>query len=466
MFDPSNKILIVDDIEGELITLAKVFLSNGVACRTILYDGNYNTPLEGVRVLFLDIKILGKAFDLNQEIFDYTKDRDLSAVFNDLAFAIQSCISKDNGPYALIFWSNNIKVVPNFISYVRERYPDLASPILIDAIDKTTFIGKSIEEFNVKINQIFENKPIKLLFEFENNCNNAAIQTVNELFKIIPKNIKPEDRLWANNIGFSENFDLIFSSIATKTLGTEHAKLNVDRAVVEALLPIFNHRIINNSIIESNWSNSLRAIDSNNIKYPEGFTEGVINTIFHIDTSSNITSNIRGAVYEFHIEKSFLQKFFNNRNPFNLIPYFKNMEDKTKLYFTKFFSFSKETPEADKNQIRADSKFIVIEISASCDFSQNKSRNNKFVLGLMTPKFKKDYIDHKMISDSVFYKEIPEFSMNGKEFNIWINLNFVISDFSENKNFGKPLFIFKKEIMDMIGNRYANHISRIGITSF
>ena len=84
----------------------------------------------------------------------------------------------------------------------------------------------------------------------------------------------------------------------------------------------------------------------------------------------------------------------------------------------------------------------------------------------MTPKFDNNLIDIDNTSNAVFYKEIPVFSLNGSEFNIWINFNYVISEFSKNKKFGNPLFIFKKEIMDMIGNRYANHISRIGITSF
>ena len=461
MFDPSNKILIVDDLEDELITLAKVFLSNGVGCRTILYDGSYNNPLKGVRIAFFDIKVLGKSFDLTQETFDYTSDRNLSAVFNDLAFAIQNCIAIDNGPFALIFWSKNTKVISNFRVYVNDRYPDLPSPIFIDAIDKNTFIGKSTEEFLVRFNEIFQDKPIKLLFEFENNCNSASEKTVNEIFQIIPQNISSTTLPWGDNRDFDKNFDLVFSSIASKTLGIEYAKLNIDRAIYEALLPIMNYRIINNSINEKVWDKFLSAIKSNKINYPNGFNEGILNSTFHIDNVSQVTTDKRGAVYEYNFEVSFFQKVI-----FSLAPYFSKIEKETNIYFSRFFSFKKDTADEIKDKIKGASKFIVIEISASCDFSQNKNRNNKFVLGLMTPKFDSNLIDIDNTSNAVFYKEIPVFSLNGTEFNIWINFNYVISEFSKNKNFGNPLFIFKKEIMDMIGNRYANHISRIGITSF
>jgi hypothetical protein len=467
MFNSSNRIIIVDDVESQLLELAKAFLINGIACKTILYDQEYDEPLTGVRLAFFDITLTGKVIDLDLEVFDYKTDRNLSSVFNDLAIGIRNCISSSNGPFALVFWSKNTKVVPNFIDYVNERFHDLPSPILIDTLNKTDFISKSPEEIKEKIDQIFVNKPVKLLFDFESKCEKAAINTVNEITKVIP-NDSDGDK-WPDYMLFDKNFDLIFSSIAKATLGNEHAKLNTDRAVYEALLPMMNYKILSDSVNKHDWEPHLKSISNPKLEYPQDFSPGILNSIFHLDISSKIESSTRGAVFEYNFRISFVSMIL-----FSLVPYFETIEKEMNQKFAKFISFSDIISQEQKEYIRGHSQFVVIEISASCDYSQNKSRNHKYVLGLITPTIDEKYIDAKNISPSVFYKELPvfnignrpEFTLNNKDFQIWINFNFVISNFKKNKNIGRPLFILKKEIIDMIGNRYANHVSRIGITSF
>lgn len=69
------------------------------------------------------------------------------------------------------------------------------------------------------------------------------------------------------------------------------------------------------------------------------------------------------------------------------------------------------------------------------------------------------------ISKAILYKEIPYFYYKDKEHSLYLNLNYVFSN-SDLEFIGEPRFILKKELVDMIGNRYANHVSRIGITSF
>ncbi|MNL76996.1 hypothetical protein D3C87_2030620 [compost metagenome] len=58
------------------------------------------------------------------------------------------------------------------------------------------------------------------------------------------------------------------------------------------------------------------------------------------------------------------------------------------------------------------------------------------------------------------------FNINDEKFQIWLNLNYVFGTSVNDKRLGKVKFRLKKEIMDMIGNKYAGHVSRIGITSF
>lgn len=461
MFNENNRIIIVDDEESQLLELAKVFLFNGVSCKTILYNQTYDKPLNGVRIAFFDISLTGKVIDLAQSEFNYETDRNLSSVFNDLAIAIQNCISIDNGPFALIFWSKHAKAFPNFIKFVNERGFDIPSPILIGSMDKSNLIGRDPEEFQNIINSIFEGKSIKLLFDFESKCEKAAIDTVNNIFKIIPVKAPEEEKHWANTQGFEDNFDLIFSNIANATMGYEHANISPDRAVLEALLPIMNYRLLSNSILETDWKVHLKSIRNRNSEYPDNFNKGILNSIFHIDTISEVTFDKRGSVFEYNYEIPFSESYL-----INLVPYFEKLEEITNINFAKFITFKDEITSEFKDKIRGQSKFIAIEISASCDFSQNKARNHKYVLGLITPKIDPSNLDENKISKSVFYKELPVFYINNIESQIWINFNYVLSNFNPDKNLGKPQFILKKEIIDLIGNRYANHVSRIGITSF
>lgn len=457
MFNPSNRIIIVDDDNDQLMDLAKAFLINGIACKTILYNQTYEDPLDGVRLAFFDITLTGKFIAPDLDIFDYKTDRNLSSVFNDLAIGIQNCISSANGPYALIFWSKTTNVVPNFLDYVNERFPNLPPPILIDTLNKMDFIGKSAEEIKEKVDQIFVDKPVKLLFDFESKCEKAAIDTVNEITKIIPKSLN--NAKWDDYEAFNKNFDLIFSSIAKATLGSEHAKQNIDKAVYEALLPMMNYKILCNAVTESDWEQHLRSIYNSKLQYPEGFSEGILNSIFHIDNTSKIDYLTRGAVFEYNI----LPIPFEIAYYFRLSKYFKKLETFISDYF---FRLKEQSSVELKDLILKKSKFIVVEISSSCDYSQNKKRNPKYLLGLQTPKINKEDIEEKSLSDSVFFKDLPVFNLNGEEFILWFNFNFVISNTFKVKRFGAPLFILKKELIDMIGNRYANHVSRIGITSF
>jgi len=92
MFNANNRIIIVDDEKQQLLDLAESFLANGISCKTILYDPTYNTPMIGVRIAFFDISLTGKIIDLDQEIFDYKKDKNLSTVSNDLPFVLKIII--------------------------------------------------------------------------------------------------------------------------------------------------------------------------------------------------------------------------------------------------------------------------------------------------------------------------------------------------------------------------------------
>lgn len=458
MFTNSNKIIIVDDSETDLLTLSKVFLETGTACKAIEYSEYYNeAPLAGIRLAFFDINLTNRGADFNQEIYNYKEDRNLSSTFNDLSVAINKIISKENGPYVLIFWSLRTKCIENLKEYINDAergYKDTPMPISIFSLEKEELLHKTPKEISAKISSLLTSNCFQLLYDFESKCMNAATKTINEIYNIIPKNRQTN---WGEtDLNFENNFKNIFLNIAIFGVGKEMAIKEPDKAIYKTLMPLLEHQLTQ-LLPEEKWKNILEKLP--NPSFPENFNIALLNSIFHIDFETEIQKHYRGAVFEYDIITDDQKKKFGGHLP----SYYKVLEKLSNELLSHFISFSEECTM--KSEFKFNSKFIVIEISASCDFSNNKKRNLKYVLGLLTPCINGIQGITKA-SEAVLQREMPTFLINNSKCSLLINLNYTFSGLAVNSNIGKPLFLLKKELVDMIGNRYANHVSRIGITSF
>lgn len=450
MFKVKNKIIIVDDRQDELDTLSRAFLDNGIGCRPLLYDNSYFEPLSNIRIAFFDLNIGEKKVDDSGKTPEEVEKLN-SGVYNDLAVAINQYIAKDNGPFALIFWTKNKKIVDGFIKYMQnpERgFSESPFPIVIDCIDKDEFINANNENnLSQKLLEVLNLEEIKFLFNFENQANEAAEKTIDKLYEIIPK-----DEKWGDNKILFDNLGKILSKIAASTLGFHHSKENPNKAVYEGLLPILNSELIN-SDSEVNWKTILTPLYESKIVSPDDIIQRKVNSIFHIEPFDPDKGK-RGSVIE-------LDKF-DNRVLESL-----NIYDINE-WFDKLFPFKTNAKGLiQKRFIRRYSKLIAIELSAACDYSNQKPRINKYVLGFLTPCFdtKNDIASSQRIESS-YHLGGCDFNIEEYNFQIWLNLNFVFGVRSDDPRLGESLFIMKKEIMDMLGNKYASHVSRIGITSF
>lgn len=448
MFKVSNKIIIVDDIQSQLDTLSRSFLENGIGCRPLLYDITYNEPLLNIRIAFFDLNIGEKTVN-NTGVTPEENEKLNSAIYNDIAFALNQYISKDNGPFVLIFWTRNKPLIEGFVRFIQnpERgYSDTASPILIDCIDKDE-VNK--ETLPVKLLEILNKEQIKFLFNFETKANEAAEKTIDKLYEIIPK-----DEKWGENEVLFDNLGKILSKIAASTLGFDYSKENPNKAVYEGLLPLLNNELIN-SDSEVDWSKILTPLFSaasfKEIVSPDDSIQRKVNSIFHLEPYVG-EKDVRGNVVEIDKTNSELLKSFNI--------------SVVKLWFNKLLPFNGDKT-ALKRATRNSAKLIAIELSAACDFSNKKERINKYVLGFMIPCINvKEDINNEQRIESSYHLGGCDFNLGDENFQIWLNLNFVFGVRSDDQRLGDSLFIMKKEIMDMLGNKYASHVSRIGITSF
>ncbi|OPB95388.1 hypothetical protein [Elizabethkingia occulta] len=458
MLEKQNKIIIVDNVRSQLELLGKSFFENGLGCRTFEYDMQYDEPLQKVRIAFFDINLTEKAVDSNygdqeQILLNNT------AVFNDLAIAINQYISKDNGPYVLIFWTANSIIVDAFKLYMRDPnrgFSDTASPILIDCIDKTPFTGEEAEQnLSQRVLELLNsNEKIKFLFDLEDNARIAGENTLDRIYNILPKG-----DLWGESTGLFENLDKVLSKIAASALGFEHAKENPKKAIYEGILPLLNYEFLNR---ESNveWegivNKLIEATKFGDIVSPDINIQHKVNTLYHIENFVDHSKDVRGSLIE--IDKTSQETL----DTFNI--------NDVNEWISKLLAIKDANPaqNARKTTILDNSRLIAIELSAACDFSNKKSRINKYILGVLTsninPDIEKD-INLKIRPEACYHLGGCCFNHNNNDYHIWLNLNYVFGAKPDDNRLGNTLFILKKEIIDMLGNKYASHISRIGITS-
>ncbi|HAU55348.1 MAG TPA: hypothetical protein DCW66_19590, partial [Sphingobacterium sp.] len=379
---------------------------------------------------------------------------------NDLAIAINQYIAKDNGPYILVFWTANSRIVEAFKLYMRDPsrgFGDTASPILIDCIDKTPFTDENNQQENLSdrvLALLNSNEKIKFLFDLEQNTKNAGENTLDRVYDILPKN-----DIWGDSTHLFENLDRVLSKIAASSLGFDHAKENPKKAIYEGLLPILNYEFLNR---ESNvaWNQIVeqlkKASTVKELVSPDINIQYKVNALYHIEDYVDHSKDVRGSVIK--IDKSSQETL----DVFDI----GNIDD----WISKLLTIKAETDKQKKRkeEILNNSRLIAIELSAACDFSNRKPRINKYILGVLTSN-----LNNKIETD-LNIKNKPEasyhlggccFHHGGNNYHIWLNLNYVFGAKPNDSRFGETIFILKKEIMDMLGNKYANHISRIGITS-
>lgn len=445
MLQESNRIILVDDNIKDLELLSQVFYNKGIGCKVFEYDSAFSTPLMGVRIAFFDVNLNS---GLNEK-----------QVLSTLADALNQYIHRDNGPYILVFWTSDTSLVlkfKDFVNRVADGHP--ATPYYVTNIDKTEITNGT--SYEVLIDSLFLNQSVKVLFEYEELMDKSIHKTITDIIATIPSSEQ-----WGETTGFEENLNKIFASIAIQTSGYKHAKNDPDKAIKEALIPIYAHYFMNES--GNSWKDTLSQLAmskrQSEISFPDSYNEAKLNNIFHLEESSSVHKKCRGAIC-----------------PVTSVCSIQCGKDKSCDLFENIFGisyndwFNKTLPGISK-ELRDQSQIICVEISSACDFFQNKSRTNKYLLGILAPyevvaiveENKKNQDPNKQLGDySLLIKEPFWIDGGKKAFCFNLNFTFTLQQNDQEKYLGEPLFGFKKEMMDMIGNRYANHVSRIGITSF
>lgn len=428
----NNRIIIVDDNEADLNQLRQVFYEHGIGCRGFVYEG-FNLPrqpLKGVRFAFFDMN-LNPAGNINSTLKD----------------AISHYIDPENGPYVLVFWSSHVEDISDFKSFVNrtdDEFKQKLKPILLTSIDKAEFLDgkKSLSE---KVDSILSSDLVKCIVKFDESVILSARETLDRILKIIPFTDE-----WGESARYNEKCQIVFSKMAEAIYGWSNAKECPDAAIKESVIPIFKHILLHRD--DTYWKEYLSPLygaKKGSLSFPGDFSVEKLNTILHTDDHEiqKQTRCTRGAVCMF------------GDNDFENV-----FQDLFGIGYNDWFS--RTFPQMEK--YKEDSKLIAIEFSAACDFSQNKKRTNKYLLGVLCPSCLAKELNDKPKGKGDYTFLFPFcFEFKGKSMTIGVNLNYTFTLSASGATvLMPPSFILTKETMDMLGHKYASHVSRIGITSF
>lgn len=432
MLETNNNIIIVDDNEQHLNYLANVFCHYGIGCRTFLYD-EFNIiqePLENVKLAFFDIT-LTDAGDENAQM----------AVLRD---ALKSYISLKNKAFALVFWTSNPEYKEQFVEFVNrsEDKEEVPKPLSIEVIDKIQFLD-NIDEIQERLSELMDEKIIKCLFSFDSELKQASEKSLNEVLDLIEF---PDE--WGKNEQFVESIRDVFALIAMETFGNKRGKKEPDLAIKEAFGPLFLHHLCD--IPSTVWKDFFSGKNITRIHdFPGVGIAAKLNTIFHLDTSDKEPDS-RGSVRKILMDDKANDELFKSIVGYDINAWI----NEVLLKNTKYQGKVKE--------------LIAVEISAACDYSNMKKRTHQYLLGVIVPKSIQEQVVSPLLGDAFF--DLPfSFMYDNEECHLFLHFNYLISEEEKTAVFkllGNRLFSLKNEVMNMIGDKHARHIARIGINSF
>lgn len=429
MLKDNNSIIVVDNKVEDLEKIARVFNVHGIGCRTIECNG-YDLlpePLKGVKIAFFDIDFIGAG--------------DETAIFSALRSVLTSTISKDNGPFVLVFWTTNPQFVSGFKEFVNrdETYKNVPNPIFITTLDKSEFEANP-DRLSDSIEHICACPLAKCLISFSEELQTASDSCMQNITSLITV-----DEPWGVSTKYEKRFKEIFSRISIDTLGMTNGRAYPDLAIKESLAPLFGYNLCNNG--GTAWKSYLDLENVSKSKLNSISISDIapsLNSIYHIDFNI-VDPFARGTVRKIDCEND----IFANRIGFS----------KDDWVYNRFL----------KIQFKISYELIALEFSAACDYANDKCRLHKFLLGIICSKDDAALILNSSIkiSGNVYSPEFV-FRYNDCENCIFVDLNSVISE-EDNEMFkmlGKPLFKFKHEIMNVITTAHANHESRLGYSKF
>jgi hypothetical protein len=450
----TTRVVIVDDTYDEVKPLFKILNKRGIGF-TYYRGTNHsefpNSPLKGVRLMFLDF-VLG------------TDGQPSKNKISTLIGVVKKLISKDNGPYIILAWTKHDMPGDDLLGLFKEEIlkdDQFPKPIVIINMKKRDCM-LSLRKINKRLDNEFKDESVlKILFEWENYAKTALCDVLRILSDIsMPSNVSGQS-FDDYSLNWDSELEKHIFKIAETSLGKNIAKDK--NLIIAAQLALTNpfHDCIETHI-KKNTKHSKKLAEkiiSHKKDHYNIDERATMNTSFLLVTSDLFKEVQPGNIYRFnHLsEKMKCEKKDCYYNKVRL----------TKQKIAQEFFGGTLSSYSKKSELIMGIIPVLIEITPECDYVQKKWKNTKLILGILWPKdfegvlsannenYKPDYV-YKPLPVK-YLDEIYYLTFNAHHI---FNISFHVFKTME------PILKARRELLVDIQQWFAKHISRPGKTEF
>lgn len=444
----NGRIAIVDDDEKQAMPLMRVFSKMNIPYT--FYKGNDyrflpETPENDIRILFLDLNLLG-----NRE----EKPKDIRSA---LVPTISRIISPQNYPYILILWSRQESQYKKVLEEIFQNDLKKCAPIAIRNYVKSDFFHDYGTEENEAIDDTLIIDALKSVLEefpaysYLMQWENLAHTSTDGLLKEIFPNVEPKE--WGNIT------NVIINSLGRAYVGQHFSDATPEEKIKASLFALnsvyvdfLDNNLTNCSInlpkelVEQSLSNALiKALkaDLNHkmlvFMHPTSMCEpGVV--IQYTDQTSNSFEQLLHRILSIYSIRYEIQREFSDILDSVLKKEISNRVQKI------------------KKDIQQTWLKIGVVVTPSCDYAQKKKIYDRIVQGVMIESCFIDYVNQ----GDAFYTS-PIIKYNNKEYIIVLNFNYFITSNLDQESNCDILFKLRHPVLAEIQSKLARHINRQGI---
>lgn len=413
----NGRVVVIDDEIKEGLPLINALSKNGIP--TTYFSGKLKelpeTPLEDVRIVFLDI------------VLDETEGQSDKTKISKIIGVMKRIIGNENGPYILIIWSKHNELVEDIKIKLNWNQPVLTLN-LEKWKCKDEEDGFDLKKIENKLETEFGNAGIFQLFLlWENIAHQSSGGLINE-FTSFYKHDNKYDNDW------NKNLTDVFSHLARAYRGK---KLDIN---AETEIPK-NGFLAFNGAYSDTFENAIRGYDYSKLKIQFNADAEVSN-----DICAKINKKLLLSSYSSHQAEQVVQ-------PGNV--YFNGEKEGGCLCLKDLFYG--DISEADKSKI----EYIMLEVSPSCDFAQDKWKLSRLLPGLLWPSGQAKKI--KTTPDYVYAS--PVLDWNNKSWKLVFDFRYLTARSFDELNGREPKFRIRHELLVDIQSHLARHINRPGVFS-
>ena len=436
------RIVAVDNDADHLTAILEAFQRLGMPCLGIRYGqetGIGDAKLEGVRVLFLDLHLVGALIAT-----------DVNTHYGIIADILQKNISPTGGPFVLVIWTEYADQVNGLRKYLDDLpVPEKpkAMPLEILSFSKIDFIdlasgqtldGKAdalLKEVEKKISKNFQ---LSALFSWEVDVQVAASATLAALMELVPA----EKR---NSVSYPEGLDEVLSGLASAAVGKDRVDDDPRGAISSVLAPMLADRIFNQENapeLQSLWTEAITRHRNDSAMPLTRENSGRVNRMLHVavPSSETIRPDGRGTVVEFPAE-------WRNGNGF-----------RNRFCVTEDELLNKEF-KLKSEQEYAQCRLRLVRIGAACDHAQNRFGPIPYLLGIEIPHD----VRRDRSSAAEWKSPVLLVGSNDKPFNLAVNARYSVSVAPTGIQTWNPVYRLREQLLMQLISHVSDYLSRPGI---